>query len=492
MAMRPYILSLLLLTLLTACAADPAASLPPAAPGAPTFAPAETPAPATLAPTEAPQPAATPTPRPQPRLILPADDAITTAEQATLQAQIDAPPAEWGLDPETMDVQAALGEDGKLYLTLLYKPATDTADPQPVGRIIVLESLTGPAVAFADLAGARAAAEANGQPPVSYIWVDYEGQVVGADENGQAVVIFDIAANAWRPVTPIAPEPTATPESRIKEENGVYTVMTEKGEVVTAPAVPGTKQAVEVINRIDRVVYRAEAGNPYGLEAGAIAGYFYPDTYNVTEKVEDAQVKGGLVLHAKLIDYMYKQIDSPQKKAIFALPFDPTRANKSDDPMIFVQETTNTAANMQSLFFSVPRGTWIVNNLPPLNPTDANARTTAQRWGTSINLAYPQAVKGLYFLNMSYDGTQKSLEKAAAGIGYELVVIGSDEFTEPSVVILRQTARSILPASGVNLEMYANSLWPEGRDKPLNLTQASILQVDGAMTMVMSEKFSQK
>ncbi len=199
----------LLLGLLAACVAGPAAvpqaTGTPVAPTAAPNAPRSTPA-----PTAPPTVIATATPGPHARLILPAAGDLTPAEQQALTALIASPPAEWGMTA-SMDAQPGRTEEGYLTLTLLETPTDQTSNFQPVGRIIILDAEAKSTIAIVDLADAQAVAQQNGLPPVSYIEVDSTGRVVGADATGQAVVIFDLAANAWGPVAPPELAPTATP-----------------------------------------------------------------------------------------------------------------------------------------------------------------------------------------------------------------------------------------------------------------------------------------
>lgn len=440
----------LLLLLLAACM--PAS---PVAPASTATLVAPSTRPATLTPTLAPTPAPTPTPLPRPQLSLPDDSLFSPTEQAALQSLISAAPAQWGITAD-MDLQPDRG-NGIIYLV-----AINRADDQLAGRIIVLDTITATApLAIADLADARALAQSLGAE-VNIIVVSlvppHDGQVVGVDGDGNVVVVFDVASKQWRPATPPTPEPTATPETRIKEENGVYTAMTEKGEALIAPAVPGTKQGVEAVNGIDRVVYRAEANNPYGLEAGTLAGYFYPDTYTVVDDLEkNAAAVGAVALRGEVVAYQMAQIGAPQKVAIFPLPIDPTNADPKDDPRVIVQETTTTTLKKKDIFMSVPKGVQIVNPLPPSSETNKNLSASEQAWGTAVSFGEPGTVLGKYRLLVIYDGGKTSINPIQAEIGFPILSVKSERFTNGNITKLTQERRLVKPVNDINLEIASGS-----------------------------------
>lgn len=438
-------LILLLVTLLAACSANPVTPLrePTATLAAPTRAAASR------------TPESTPTARPQPRLSVPADSTFTGAEQTALQSLIVAAPADWGITPD-MDLQPDRGND------LIYLVAINRADGEPAGHIIVLDAITATApLAIADLADARALAQSLGAE-VNVILVSlvppHGGQVVGLDGDGNVVAVYDVASWQWRLAAPPEPTPTATPETRIKEENGVFTAMTEKGEALIAPAVLGTKQGVEAVNGIDRVVYHAEAGNPYGLEAGVLAGYFYPDTYTVVDDLEkNAAAVGAVALRGEVVAYQMAQIGAPQKIAIFPLPIDPTNADPNDDPRVIVQETTTATLKKKDIFMSVPKDAQVVNPIPPSSGTDKNLSASEQTWGTAVSIGEPGDILGKYRLLIIYDGGKTTINPVQAEIGFPVLSVRSDQFTNGSITKLLQERRVIKPVKGINLEIASGS-----------------------------------
>jgi len=90
---------------------------------------------------------------------------------------------------------------------------------------------------------------------------------------------------------PPTPEPTATPTPKPTE--------TPTPEV-RAPQIEGL--------RFEDGKYYAQAGNPYGLEQGAYAGEYYPNSV-ARPKIEGklVEVKGGVVLTWQLLESLYQK-----------------------------------------------------------------------------------------------------------------------------------------------------------------------------------------
>jgi len=104
------------------------------------------------------------------------------------------------------------------------------------------------------------------------------------------------------------PEPTATPKPEINPE--------------IAPEVIGLKRIVEQ----DRIVYRAEAGNSYGLKEGAFAGYYHPEVYLRRDQDKDSKFDpeiqtGGISLRPEVIKPLLYQAGYPDK-TVFPIPFE--------------------------------------------------------------------------------------------------------------------------------------------------------------------------
>lgn len=361
------------------------AACAPAGPVALAPATAATPPAATLAPA----PAATLTPPPVPSatpIVLPdsvaraqAAGRLTPAEAAQLAALLAARTADWRIDPADTALRVERTPAGAICLLL-----TD-ADGAAI-RLIYLTSLEPLAYAETTLEQARAAYAQVGHSDtaaVAYLGLDLLSGLVSAySAEGAVLGGFDPATGLWQflplPTPEPTPAPTETPapEPRVSEENGVYIARTEKGEVVTAPAVPGTKQGIEAVSGIERVVYRAEAGNPYGLEAGTLAGYFYPDTYTQTLEAKEATATGSLALHPNIVKVLLEQADY-KNKGIFALPF---RLQMDAEKPLIMLEKRHPETGKDYLFFSIPLGSEIVNPLP----STTNIRVVPQP-GSQVN-----------------------------------------------------------------------------------------------------------
>lgn len=94
-------------------------------------------------------------------------------------------------------------------------------------------------------------------------------------------------------------------------------VIPEKPEI-QAPEIAGLK----IVEEEGRKVYRAETGNPFGLEPGEFAGYFMPEvTYADVEDKENPEGEkiGGIGLRAEAVRELLKQ----KEGFVFSIPVDP-------------------------------------------------------------------------------------------------------------------------------------------------------------------------
>ncbi len=100
------------------------------------------------------------------------------------------------------------------------------------------------------------------------------------------------------------------------------------GELLAAPDVPGTEKAVQEKDGIDRVVYLAAAGNPYGMEEGAYAG-----EYKKNVSVDGTETGGvalvGTVAESLLNDTL-AVIPAGEPRVKAALPMDIAEAGEDE------------------------------------------------------------------------------------------------------------------------------------------------------------------
>lgn len=113
-------------------------------------------------------------------------------------------------------------------------------------------------------------------------------------------------------------------ELNIKDSSGNEAKYTFRYSVVDptalAPNLPGTKKVLQYINRLNRVTYVAEEGNPYGVTAGVYVGEFKKEV-----TFEGVEV-GGIVLIPKVVEKLLADRDG---KAIF-IPADISEIKNND------------------------------------------------------------------------------------------------------------------------------------------------------------------
>jgi len=120
--------------------------------------------------------------------------------------------------------------------------------------------------------------------------------------------------------------PTATPE------------LTPTEEIVNPPEIEGLKVSYEE----DKIVYRAEAENPYGLKEGDYAGEFVPDVVMKDKKGQERKT-GGVVLTASaaltILNQQLSQIPEGRGRWLIPLPVDIRGVDKVS--IAFVRDELN-------------------------------------------------------------------------------------------------------------------------------------------------------
>jgi len=105
-------------------------------------------------------------------------------------------------------------------------------------------------------------------------------------------------------------ETTGTTPEIIQEETPPI-VEEEIIEEVNAPEIPGLKFDQETKN------YLAEAGNPYGLEAGTEAGVYIKNAFEF-----EGESKDSIGLKAVIVEFIQKKLYKETKDYYFPIPFD--------------------------------------------------------------------------------------------------------------------------------------------------------------------------
>ncbi|MEM2941791.1 MAG: hypothetical protein QW304_09635 [Thermoproteota archaeon] len=167
------------------------------------------------------------------------------------------------------------------------------------------------------------------------------------------------------------PTPTVTPTPVVGIEqgaNGAFVYRTETGEVLTIPAMAGLEQVVEADeNGVERVVYRAQEGNPYGLQPGEYAGEFYPNVTleNKTTRGEERQTGGLVLVPSVVLDILntqLEQIPNQRDRWLIPLPIDPRQVSEVN--IIIKDHVFSDVPMVTALVINFSGETSFVNILP--------------------------------------------------------------------------------------------------------------------------------
>jgi hypothetical protein len=144
-----------------------------------------------------------------------------------------------------------------------------------------------------------------------------------------------------------------------KGEWGWERVSSSEERLAKAPTVEGLGVSWEE----DRIVYRAEAGNPYNLKEGEYAGYFYPETYVLEKETnfEEERQVGAVGLRSEVVRSMLTQAGYPNQ-IVFPIPFDLSYVAEGE--RIILTEAVGRNTGKTRLIVHLPRGSRLVAGLP--------------------------------------------------------------------------------------------------------------------------------
>lgn len=156
------------------------------------------------------------------------------------------------------------------------------------------------------------------------------------------------------------PAPSPTPEPGFRLNDGSLSYLTQRGEILTVPAIDGLVTNLVTRGSGDRAQYVAVSGNTYGLEGGSLAGEYEPniDIYRDGRR----QGLGGVSLVPQVARVLQRNAiaaqDPQSNKWIVALPVDISEMHGS--LLISFEPNANTRTLGPKLTFA---GTLPVLNL---------------------------------------------------------------------------------------------------------------------------------
>jgi|GEM_PF-2031540 len=156
------------------------------------------------------------------------------------------------------------------------------------------------------------------------------------------------------PTPPETPTPTGTPMPIFTPTATPELTPTE--EIVNPPEIEGLKVSYEE----DKIVYRAEAENPYGLKEGDYAG-------EVVNYIVNGQAERGVGLIPAALEVLVAPYNNPEAiragNEKFALPFDPRGMSFEMGEIEYKNPWDETITNV-SLGLTLPIGTTIYAPIP--------------------------------------------------------------------------------------------------------------------------------
>ena len=164
------------------------------------------------------------------------------------------------------------------------------------------------------------------------------------------------------------PTETPTPKQGYETNNGTYIYTNENGEKLSISHIPGLTEQKKQVDGKERIIYIAEKNNPYGIEAGVEAGFFYPNVRTIKKGVTevkdnntDTELSGGIALIPEVVKVLCQQ----QEKDGYIMPIPIDLSGIKDESSIFIGEATTGEikgyGKMSFVVVNAPSGLRITN-----------------------------------------------------------------------------------------------------------------------------------
>lgn len=238
-----------------------------------------------------------------------------------------------------------------------------------------------------------------------------------------------------------------------------------------------------------KIVYLAEASNPYGLEKEAVAGVYYPEAYSVSDSEETAKRVGAVGIRKEVERYYLQQAGSPENAILWALPFDITPAG---DEKLLVQQVKNTYDVQNEIFISVPENSVLVNPLE-VNGDSLDVSFTQQSWGTVINIGYPGVFsdtrypENKFSLKICFAGYLEN-KQVTASLGQELTEINKVVFSSDQIAFYNKYRQPFV-VSGTNVQFYGQSYFEvDGKAPTIGMSLENILHFGNSFAYILGNE----
>jgi len=261
-------------------------------------------------------------------------------------------------------------------------------------------------------------------------------------------------------------------------------------EAIVAQGLVGLAKSVED----SRIVYRAEVGNPYGLEQGAFAGYYYPEAYILDTEANferESQI-GAVSLRSEVVRVLLYQAGYPDK-IVFPIPCDISDANNLEEKIIIWEASPKRAPDRGSIFAHLPKGSIVVADLPN-EQGYARIRIRPHSWGRVFLTfepggAFSGEYKG-YTLSFGFSNTRfKEWEEITLSFGDALS--GSylkRAFSDDYIKFLEEnyTIPDVLKKSGQELNVLIGSNTLVDPIQFAVVTKDNLLRVGDSLVFILA------
>jgi len=291
-------------------------------------------------------------------------------------------------------------------------------------------------------------------------------------------------------------KPTETPQASTEYQirpDGSTAFLRKDGEWQEIPAIKGLTPSIEEVAGLKTIVYRAEAGNQWGFEAGKRVGVVDPNQYELYLNEQMDQV-GGVGLHPKIATTLLWASGFPNQIKICS-PVDTTTSwGLNTQGAELILQTAKTLAQKPEfdydIFLKAPSGSILV--VPVTNVSSEKLltfRVANQPTGWGIIAVGENGVFNELALRVFFYKAISSGSLSGLGLGGKVAVFGTGSFPN-NVVDFYKTKRDPPPIFNFNAELnlrgyFANS---DGSLPYGNITTKNIVRIGDSFVFPLSDK----
>jgi|GEM_PF-5455614 len=291
-------------------------------------------------------------------------------------------------------------------------------------------------------------------------------------------------------------KPTETPQASTEYQirpDGSTAFLRKDGEWQEIPAIKGLTPSIEEVAGLKTIVYRAEAGNQWGFEAGKRVGVVDPNQYELYLNEQMDQV-GGVGLHPKIAKTLLWASGFPNQIKICS-PVDTTTSwdSNNNEANLVIQTSENIAEGAKfkyDIFFRAPQKAVLVVPVSNISVDKLLVlRRTNQPTGWTYIVVGENGVFDDLAVKIFFHKPVSSNGWGGLNLGGTLAFFGPGSFPQ-DVLSTYDKYRSPKPVTGYNACLKLAGYFPnkQGEYGLGDITTKNIVRIGDSFVFPLSDK----